>query len=149
MSARATLTASIDLAQLDRESIITFPHGLVGQPHWKHFVLLSDEDEQAVGVLQSIDDNQLSLMVTNPLLVLPGYRVELSADEQASLGLEQSQPPVVLTTVSIRDGLITTNLVGPLIINPRSRVALQVVLAESAYTTNHPIGWLSSEQDSK
>jgi flagellar assembly factor FliW len=137
--------APIDLTQLGPESIITFPQGLVGQPNWKRFVLITAEDDGPVAVLQSVDNEQLSLMVTDPMRLLPEYSVELSLADRALLGLDANQPPVLLTTLSVHDEIITTNLVGPLAINPRTRAAKQLVLPDSPYTTRHLVGHVSSE----
>jgi flagellar assembly factor FliW len=41
--------------------------------------------------------------------------------------------------------LITANLLGPLIVNPRTRQGRQVVLTESGYSTRHPVARLSSQ----
>jgi flagellar assembly factor FliW len=138
-------TASIDLTQLGPESIITFPQGLVGQPNWKRFVLITAEDDSPVAVLQSVDNDQVSLMVTDPIRLLPAYSVDLSLADRALLGLDVDQEPVLLTTLSVYEETITTNLVGPLAINPRTRSAKQLVLADSLYTTRHLVGSVSAE----
>lgn len=146
MSALAEVgSAPLDLAQLSDEAIISFPEGLVGQPDWRRFILLSGEDTDVVGVLQSVDDDALSLMVTRPTLVVPEYRVRLGAVDRAALELEADQEPVVLTTVTVHGSTITTNLMGPLLINPRTRAARQVVLTDSQYTTTYPLGQLGTE----
>ena len=137
--------AQIDLAQLGPESIITFPQGLVGQPHWKRFVLLSVEGDGAVALLQSVDDQQLSLLVTDPRRVVADYTVALGQADVTLIGLE-TEEPVLLTTLSIYRDRITTNLLGPLVINPRTREAKQVVLADSPYTTQHPVGRVTPEE---
>src|SRR4051812_33720762 len=141
MFASADVSAApvIDLSQPDPEAVITFPSGLVGQPNWKHFVLLTSEDEGPIGVLQSIDDQDLSLIVADPISVLPEYRVDLTSADRVSLGLDTDQQPVLLTTLSMHGEQITTNLVGPIVINPRNRVAKQVVLSDSPYTTRFPV----------
>jgi flagellar assembly factor FliW len=136
----------IDLAQLGPESIITFPQGLVGQPDWKRFVLLTAEDDGSVGVLQSVDDEHLSLLVTSPKRLLPEYDVVLSPTDWTMLGLEPDEQPVLLTTLSVHDQEITTNLVGPLVINARTRDGKQVVLADSPYSSQHSIGRLSPQE---
>ena len=146
MSALAAVgSASEDLAQLNDEAVISFAEGLVGQPHWRRFVLLSGDETEVVGVLQSVDDDALSLMVTRPTLVVPDYRVPLGAVDRAALQLDADQEPVVLTTVTVHGSTITTNLMGPLLINPRTRAARQVVLTDSHYTTTYPLGTLGTE----
>ena len=141
MSAPAEASATVvDLDNVSPDEIIIFAEGLVGLPEWKRFVLLTlDEEEAGVGVLQSIDNRQLSLMVTNPVQFLPDYSVDLSDSDRELLSLGTSVEPLVLTTLSVHGETITTNLVGPLVINPQTRVAKQIVLPESSYSTRHPV----------
>ncbi|GAC1313694.1 MAG: hypothetical protein NVSMB2_02050 [Chloroflexota bacterium] len=146
MSALAEVgSASEDLAHFNDEAVISFAEGLVGQPEWRRFVLLSGDETEVVGVLQSVDDEALSLMVTRPTLVLPDYRVPVGAADRAALELEPEQEPIILTTVTVHGQTITTNLMGPLLINPRTRAARQVVLTDSQYTTAYPLGQLGNE----
>ena len=145
-SAEATATA-VDLTNISTEEIITFSEGLVGLPEWKRFVLLTlDEAEAGVGLLQSIDNQQLSLMVTNPVQFLPGYSVDLSEGDRELLSLEATVEPLVLTTLSVYGQTITTNLVGPLVINPQTRAAKQLVLSDSSYSTRHPVAQVDGQE---
>ena len=127
------------------EALITFPNGLVGQPDWKQFVLITPDEDAPVQVLQSVDDADLALMVTNPAQVVANYNVSLSADDYATLDLSAGERPTLLTTISIHDNLITTNLAGPLVINYRTRQGKQVVLVDPAYSTRHPVAPLAQE----
>jgi flagellar assembly factor FliW len=147
MSATAEATATvIDLSTVPADDIITFPTGLVGQPDWKRFVLLTiDEEEAGVGLLQSLDDENLSLMVTNPIQFLPTYNVELDEADRAQLGLGANDQPLLLTTMSVHGEMITTNLVGPLVINPNTRAAKQIVLTDSDYSTRHPLATVEAQ----
>jgi flagellar assembly factor FliW len=114
---------------------ITFPEGLVGCPDWKRFVLLEDEDEDLpVAVLRSLDDPQVELLVTDPTLVDPEYTARLK-----SLHTLGTDPTVYCTLAISEDGLITANLMGPLVIDPVSRQGRQLVLTDSGYSTRHPV----------
>jgi flagellar assembly factor FliW len=148
MSATAEATATvIDLSTVPHDDIITFPTGLVGQPDWKRFVLLTiDEEEAGVGLLQSIDNEDLSLLVTNPTQFLPTYNVELDDADRAQLGLSANDEPLLLTTLSVHGDSITTNLVGPLVINPNTLAAKQIVLTDSDYSTRHPLASVEAQQ---
>jgi flagellar assembly factor FliW len=148
MSATAEATATvIDLSTVPHDDIITFPTGLVGQPDWKRFVLLTiDEEEAGVGLLQSIDNEDLSLLVTNPTQFLPTYNVELDDVDRAQLGLSANDEPLLLTTLSVHGDSITTNLVGPLVINPNTLAAKQIVLTDSDYSTRHPLASVEAQQ---
>jgi flagellar assembly factor FliW len=147
MSAPAQVPAElVDPNKLDDASVIVFSEGLVGQPRWRRFVLLTADGQDAVGVLQSLDDAMVALMVTRPELVVPEYAVSLTAADRISLGLDSDQQPLVLTTVTVHGDLITTNLVGPLVINPHTLAAKQVVLSDPGYSTTHPVAHLGAEE---
>jgi flagellar assembly factor FliW len=147
MSRSAKVEASpIELSELGPESIITFPQGLVGQPNWKRFVLVTEDDNDSVGVLQSVDDHGLSLMVISPKRLVPEYVVVLTPTEWTTLGLADDQQPVVLTTLSTHGEQISANLLGPLVINPRNRQAMQIVLADTAYSTRYPVGEMTAAE---
>jgi flagellar assembly factor FliW len=117
------------------DAAIVFPDGLIGCPDWKRFVLLVDEEEELpVAVLRSLDDPQVELLVTDPALVAPEYVSHLPMH---AIG---AGDPAVYCTLSIgEDGWITANLMGPLVIDPTTRQGRQVVLADSSYTTRHPV----------
>jgi flagellar assembly factor FliW len=128
---------------------LVFPDGLVGCPDWRRFVLLTADDEQLpVATLASLDDRNVALMVTDPRIVAPDYELNLSADDRAILGLQDQTAPVVYCTLSLAaDGLITANLLGPLVINPRLRRGRQLVLTDSGYSTRHPVARISPRGD--
>jgi flagellar assembly factor FliW len=148
MSASAEASATvIDLDNISPEEIITFANGLVGLPQWKRFVLLTpDEEEAGVGLLQSLDNRQLSLMVTNPVQFLPEYSVDLTETDRELLSLDTTVQPLVLTTLSVHEEMITTNLVGPIVINPRTRAAKQIVLTDSSYSTRYPVAQVDCQE---
>lgn len=124
----------------ESEPTVVFPNGLVGCGNWKRFVLMvDDEQELPVAVLRCLDE-PIDLMVTQPALALPGYRVALSPEERAQLELQDGEQPILYCTLSLTDdGWLTANLLGPLAINPRLHTGKQLVLTESTYSTRHPI----------
>ena len=128
-----------DVQIVASNGVVTFAQGLVGQPDWKRFSLTAPDEDGLVAVLTSVEDESLALMVTNPGLILPDYGVELSFDDEAELGIQPGDQPLVLTTLSVHGRNITTNLVGPLVINPRTLAAKQVVLTDTLYSTRHPV----------
>src|SRR6266568_9358711 len=142
----ASSTTMVDSAAADSETLIVFPNGLVGQPDWKRFVLMSPEDDGTIQVLQSVEQAELALMVTNPMQIIANYSVPLSREERAVLQLEADEQPTLLCTISIHSNLITTNLVGPLVVNSRNGLGTQVVVIDSPYSTRHPVAVLGAEE---
>ncbi len=141
----ASLASSHTAVVPDSETLIVFPNGLVGQPDWKRFVLMTPEEDGTIQVLQSVEQAELALMVTNPMQIIANYSVPLSRDERAVLELEADEQPTVLCTISIHSNLITTNLVGPLVVNSRNGLGAQVVVIDSPYSTRHPVAVLGAE----
>ena len=135
------------LSPVEVDSSIHFPAGLVGCSNWKQFVLLSDADEDLpVGVLQCLNEPSVTFMVTDPILVLPDYTAPLSTEDQNELGLEADATPIVYCTLTVgSEGELTANLLGPLVVNPRTHQGKQLVLAESQYSPRHPVGRLGGE----
>ncbi len=142
----ASLASSHTTVVPDSETLIVFPNGLVGQPDWKRFVLMTPEEDGTIQVLQSVEQAELALMVTNPMQIIANYSVPLSRDERAVLELEADEQPTVLCTISIHSNLITTNLVGPLVVNSRNGLGAQVVVIDSPYSTRHPVAVLGAEE---
>ncbi|MBI4299964.1 MAG: flagellar assembly protein FliW [Chloroflexi bacterium] len=118
-----------------REAILTFPEGLVGLESWHRFVLLEYEDDPVVGLLQSLDDRDICLFVTDPRNVCPDYSYQLSPGERAALQLQEDGEVLTLCIMAARQEPfeLSVNLLGPLAINPRRRLGKQVILAGSAY----------------
>jgi flagellar assembly factor FliW len=146
---RTNPPASSDSAPVLTDPSVTFQDGLIGQPSWKRFVLIvEDAEELPVAMLQSLDDPDCTMLVADPKMVEPSYTVRLTPDDRAALALGKDGEPVLFCTLSVSaDGWISANLLGPLAINPVTRVGRQLVLTESAYTTSHSIAQVSSQAD--
>jgi flagellar assembly factor FliW len=127
--------------------ILAFPEGLVGCQDWKNFVLLSDDEENLpVACLQSVDQPRVRLLVTDPRLIDNNYSIDLTEDDYSTLGVQNADDTALFCTLSVtEDGSITANLLGPLVVNKRTRRGRQVVLSDSGYSTRHPVARLQGE----
>ena len=117
----------------DSDGSIVFPDGLVGCPDWKRFALLvDDEEEMPVALLKSLDFPEVELLITDPRLLTDDYAVEPDGG-------------ALYCTLSVQDGWITANLLGPLVIDPISRQGRQLVLTDSRYSARHLVARASQE----
>lgn len=117
--------------QVDEDSILHLPAGLIGLPGRERFVLLEFGEGIPLGWLQCVDDPSLGLPVGDPSLFASDYRVQLPRAEAEGLGLDaEGAEAVFLIVTSVSGGghLVTGNLRAPLIVNTRTRVGRQVVL---------------------
>jgi len=146
-----TATATTELLSTADDHAIVFPDGLVGCQDWKRFVLMVDDDTDGalpVAVLQSLDDDNISLFVTDPTLLEPTYTAKMAEADRAELGLDADQQPTLYCTLTVgQDGWLTANLLGPLVVNPTTRKAKQVVLTDSGYSTRQPVARMSAAQE--
>ena len=123
-------------------SVLHMSNGMLGFEQCKRYVLLEDQPGTPLKWLQSLDDPDLAFIVVNPLEFVPDYGIELCDDDADSLGIASPDEAVVLTTVTVDEDSreVTTNLLGPIVINSSSLDAKQVVLQDERYGTRHLIG---------
>lgn len=124
---------------VDPSRLLVFPHGLLGFARFRTFVLLQPDDRGVFFWLQSVEDPQLAFVVTEPTAWCPDYRVPVRASELAELQMEHVASATFLVIVNQRNGTITANFQGPLVINPESRTGLQLVLSDRSWGTRHEL----------
>jgi Uncharacterized protein conserved in bacteria len=112
--------------RLDR--LIRFPRGLIGFENLKEFTLLEIRSGAPLLVLQSVESPTLGLLVADPFAFVPGYSLNISDEEQELLQATSAEDLAVLVTASIPPGepeKTALNLLGPIVINHRSRLGVQ------------------------
>lgn len=120
---------------IDDEQVLEFPDGIAGFADARRFVLSDLDEAGTFQVLQCVDDPDLSMVVCVPWLLFPDYSADLGDEEQASLGLERAEDAIVFcgVTVDTEERAFHVNLLGPFVVNARTRRGRQVVLADSGY----------------
>jgi flagellar assembly factor FliW len=125
--------------EITESDVITMDDGLLGFPEFHRYVLACDQEQAPFLWLQCVGEPDLAFVVVDPLLFFPGYQVSVKAEDLRSLELEDITEATILTVVVIplNPMDITTNLRGPLIINPHNNKAKQLVLIDDRYHTKH------------
>jgi len=124
--------------EIEEKSCIQLKDGLVGLPQAKRFCLLSHREDSPFLWLQCLDEPALSLAVINPMDFFNDYEFDLQDADVEALGLTSAEDAVVLTTVTVdEEGRVTTNLLGPIVVNRRTLAAKQVVLSSENYSPRH------------
>ena len=145
------ITDGNDQAVLDNDKIITFPNGIPGIDGHTRFRLLHDNDnesdERIVYCLQSEHDPEVQLPVAKPYSLQVNYQITLDDDESELLHLDGPEDVVLLILLyrtpidateikSTEEGGINANLLGPLVINAKTRIGLQKVLNSYSGSVN-------------
>lgn len=124
------------------DDVITFPEGIIGFPDQRTYLLLNHKPNTPFRWLQSLEEASLAFLVAFPEVLVPDYAPEIDDATANELGLTTETPRLLLSTVTIPPGKpeeMTTNLLGPIIINGTTMIAKQVVLHDDAYTVKHRV----------
>ncbi len=130
---------------INPSQVITFPRGIPGFENSTRWTLFHELDEQggwASGVvvyLQSLDDGDISLPLTDPTLFGFNFDLVLSDSEVAELQLDDPADVLVLTTLSNKGAAsgnmsnlsmadMYANISAPILINTKSRIGMQKTL---------------------
>lgn len=118
---------------VDPETLFTFDNGLAGFENCQRFKIFHEEGKPTVFWLQSLDDVAVMFPIVAPGMLDLEYRIELSDEDTALLGLESIEDAAVVVIVyrdDSADGRIRANTRSPLILNLKTRKGMQKVLQE-------------------
>ena len=123
-----------------------FPYGLPGFENEKQFVLIEIAQHAPLVFLQSLSRKDMCFLALPVQVVDREYRLGVTPDDLNALHLEPTRQPdgatevLVLALISLHDKFsATANLMAPIIINLRTRQALQAIRQDSSYSHQHPI----------
>ncbi len=127
--------------EVNQADVIELPHGLIGFPELKKFILLDHDKDSPFKWLQSLDDGSIAFVIINPLLFKSDYFVEVTEAEVSDLELKDEKDAVisVIITIPSDPNNMTANLKAPLIFNLQNRLGKQVILTNSEYLPRHNI----------
>jgi len=130
-----------DAPAVDKFSL---PYGIVGFPDYTQAELLRDQDGHPFMRMRLRNEKEcISFVVMEPGGLIPGYEPELFDNDAASLELGDSSEAMILTILTMRPGTpkeATVNLIGPIVVNRRTRIGRQLVIANySLYRARHPL----------
>lgn len=122
---------------------LILPHGIIGFPLYQRAELLYSADHLPFFWMRLHGPGTLYFVVIEPGGTIPGYEPEIFGDDVAELGLRDSSDAMLLNIVTLRREQpmeATVNLNGPIIVNRRTRIGRQRVIANHArYSAQHPL----------
>jgi len=128
-------TQQFGTLEFEESALLTFAGGILGFENFTRYLLIDQDEVAPLRWFQPIDDPALAFTVIDPLLFFPDYRVSLGGEDRQALQLAKGEEPLVLALVTIPEdpAAMTANLLGPLVINPVTRLGKQLVLHDSGY----------------
>jgi flagellar assembly factor FliW len=122
---------------------LILPQGIIGFPEHRRAELLFSEEHLPFIWMRLHGPDTLHFVVVEPGGVIRGYEPELFDEDAAQLGITDPADAMVLNIVTLGKGGpgdATVNLIGPVIVNRRTRVGRQRVISNhSRYSARHPL----------
>ena len=118
------------------------PEGLLGFEEIKELTLTPIEVpfDATFYELRSIEEG-IGFIAVDPFKIESSYEVALDEDTLKKLEVEVSEDVIVLSLVTLKTSLntSTTNLKAPLVINLRTKKAMQWVHTSTDFSVKHPL----------
>jgi len=133
---------------VDEKDEINLTCGMYGFDEYKKFVILKENPEDDIMYLQSIENVELSFVLIDPFAILNSYEPSLSEEDLTELKVKSEAElkflVIAIIKEEIKDSMV--NLKSPIVINPKTRLAKQVIL-QNSYPLRYNI--IGAEEDSK
>ena len=138
--------------EFSEESVVKVLGGLIGLSGHENFIIIRYQDDSPFYWLQCVDDPELALVMVNPLIFKPDYDPPIPLSVTEELEVQAAGDLSVFVIVTIPAGSpqdMTANLLGPVVVNPNSRKAKQLVLDERLYSHRYRVITPENDRASK
>lgn len=120
---------------------VELPEGLMGMHHLTRFVLVEPTCQGSpFRFLLSLDDSEVGFAIADPTKLFANYEVDYTEEREVlDITSDEEAKLYVILTIGSNPMRTTADLLAPILLNTRSRLARQLVLSDSRYSTKHPI----------
>lgn len=138
------MTIQTDYGTIDyqEKDLLIFRDGLFGFPKLTRYLLLRmNNDDDSILLLLSVEQCEIVFVLINPFFLCPDYTPELAPEELVYLDAQNGDELSYYTICVVRTNYLenTVNLKCPLVINPKTRQGIQVILKNSSYEYRHKL----------
>ncbi|TKB23663.1 flagellar assembly protein FliW [Desulfopila sp. IMCC35006] len=123
---------------IESDKVLTFPRGIPGfEKYTTYIVYHKEENDISAFWLESCDDPSVTFTLVDPGQYGLSYELELTDEERDLLQAEKAEELGIFMVLSKKEAgakampIINANIIGPIIINPRTQLALQKVIFRS------------------
>ena len=138
-------TKHFGIIEFEDASAVVFPAGLPGFEDKRRFLALHFAPSAPLVYLQSLEAAELCFVTLPMGAIEPDYRLRMSDEDVVRIGFAPGQQPAIgsdvlcLAVLSIREGGPTANLLAPVVVNLKNRLAVQAVSQETSYSHQHAL----------
>lgn len=148
MPNKKIITRDFGELTVDINDIISFSTGMYGFENYKSYCLLKDAPEDDFMFLQSLDNTDLSFVLVDPYSIFRNYEPMLNEEDLFELDVKNETELKFIAIAIIRENIkdSVVNLKSPIAVNPRTRIAKQVIL-QNSYPLRYKI--MVAEEENK
>lgn len=123
---------------------VELPQGIIGFAQYRRAELLYLPDNLPfLWMKLHGPKDDLHFIVIEPGGIVPGYEVEIFDGDAEQLDLRDAAEAMILNVVTLKQQnplQATANLIGPIVVNRRTRIGRQLVISNySRYTASYPL----------
>lgn len=125
---------------INENTIITVPNGIIGFEDIKRYTLLSPLGDGVFPMwFQAVDKTEPCFVVYDPWQIYPDYKFEIDDEMQSTLGASEGDALQLLAVAIVPDDYkkTTINLRCPIIVNTKNNIAGQTILED--YEFKYPV----------
>ena len=129
-------------AEVPNSKDLEFTKGLLAFEDYRKFTIVDSEQKDfPFKLLQSLEEDSLGFIITDPFVFDPDYDFEIGEDILQELQIEEPEEIMVYVLLVITENAeeITANMVAPVIINSTKMLARQVILEDGDYSARYRI----------
>ncbi|MDD2294309.1 MAG: flagellar assembly protein FliW [Eubacteriales bacterium] len=133
-------TRDFGAIQVDADAIYEFSEGLYGFEEDKEFAVFPKVfDDVSLLYLQSTKNATPCFLVFEPWDLHPGYDPILSAEDLDRCGAKTVDDLIFLVIATVRETVeeLTINVKSPIVLNPKTKKAMQVILQNPDYSVRY------------
>jgi flagellar assembly factor FliW len=139
---RTTRYGEMETIEIAEDTILAFPEGLPGFERHRQFALIQDPKLAPFSWMQSLHDPLVGFLVIESGLLVRDYEFDIADPDVELLGLDDPADATVLSILVVPEEDVrsmTANLQAPVILNPRKRIAKQVILTDERFPLRYPV----------
>lgn len=133
-------TRDFGMVHVDEDAIYEFPEGLYGFEEDKHFAIFEKSIEDISFLyLQSVDNAVPCFLVFEPWDLHPEYQPDLSREDMEICQVDHYDDLIFLVIANVPDSIekLSINIKSPVVLNPKTKKARQVILQNPDYTVRY------------
>jgi len=131
--------------EYEESAILRFPAGLPGFEGEREFLAIEQPEQRPLVFLQSLSTPELCFVTLPVFAIDRNYRLEITEADRELAGFRPNEEirigenAACLAILTIEESGVTANLLGPVVINLTTRLAVQAVAPQISYSHRTPL----------